>query len=269
MRNVGFVKVEQGDEKTVVHVHGKGLRLSGDHCLKLYIFYMEGKECTGVLQGTIENVNPAVNYRLCYTAEDTGNPKNYPLIDGIIMENDSQRKFAAVWNDMPVDLENMKIWAEEEKPPENAEAKEETLDSRPETEEAAEEEEAEEPEEKEGREEKKEAEEVDARYIEPSGIQYTKIQRQDLARLPRCEWRLANNSFLLHGYYNYHHLLFIEEGDKNWIGIPGVYHQREAKAAEAFGFPRFIRVDEDAVGLTGDERNTEDDFGYWCRQVRR
>lgn len=36
----------------------------------------------------------------------------------------------------------------------------------------------------------------------------TKIQRQDLSRLIRREWQLANNSFLLHGYYNYHHLAF-------------------------------------------------------------
>ena len=35
----------------------------------------------------------------------------------------------------------------------------------------------------------------------------------DLGELARGEWKLANNSFLLHGYYNYHHLLLIEEGD--------------------------------------------------------
>ncbi len=270
MRNVGFVKVEQDDKETIVHIHGKGLRLSGDKCLKLYIFFKDGNECTGVWQGTIENVNPAVNYRLCYTEEDTGKPENYPLIEGIIMENDNQRKFAAVWNDMPADLMNMRIWKEEPETSEDSEDEElPENEEEPDEEEPAQEEEAvscaAEPEE--------ESDEPDIdiqdRYIKPSWPQYTKIQRQDIARLPRCEWRLANNSFLLHGYYNYHHLLFIEDGDESWLGVPGIYHQREAKAAEAFGFPRFIRVDEDALGLTQDERNTQDDFGYWCRQVRR
>ena len=46
-----------------------------------------------------------------------------------------------------------------------------------------------------------EAEEVSA-YIPPNTRRYEKIQRQDLSRLPRREWRLANNSFLLHGFFN-------------------------------------------------------------------
>ena len=78
-------------------------------------------------------------------------------------------------------------------------------------------------------------------YIEPSAISYEKIQRKDLSRLPRKEWRIANNSFLLHGFYNYHHLLYIEEGNDVWIGVPGIYHEKEQLAANAFGFTRFRR----------------------------
>ena len=40
-------------------------------------------------------------------------------------------------------------------------------------------------------------------------LQCRKIRRNDLGELARGEWKLANNSFLLHGYYNYHHLLLI------------------------------------------------------------
>ena len=54
--------------------------------------------------------------------------------------------------------------------------------------------------------------------------------------LPRCEWRVANNSFLLHGYYNYHYLILLEEENQMWLGVPGIYHRKEAKAAEVFGF---------------------------------
>ena len=87
--------------------------------------------------------------------------------------------------------------------------------------------------------------------------------------LPRCEWRLSNNSFLLHGYYNYHHLVLIEEDGNMWIGVPGIYHPKEAKAAEAFGFPQFIKAEKIDVDLEEEERNDGEDFGYWCRHIRR
>lgn len=104
-------------------------------------------------------------------------------------------------------------------------------------------------------------------YIAPSNITYEKIQRQGLSRLPRKEWRLANNSFLLHGFYNYHHLLYIEEGENVWIGVPGIYHEKEQVAANAFGFTEFRRLVDVDIELEENEKNTYDDFGYWCRQV--
>ena len=106
-------------------------------------------------------------------------------------------------------------------------------------------------------------------YIPPSSRRYEKIQRQDLSRLPRREWRLANNSFLLHGFYNYHHLLYIEDGDKIWIGVPGIYHEKEKAAAESFGFSEFQRLTDMELELSDEEKNTYDDFGYWCRQVEK
>ncbi len=287
MRNVGFVKVEQDERNTIVHIHGKGLKLTGDKTLKIYIFFTKGKVCTGIYQGAVENANPAVNYRLIYTAEDTGKPENYPLIEGIVMENAEHRHFAAVWTDMPVNVDDMQIWRPEpdiqQMVQETISRQEEKNSAEPakepvpveitETESVTETEmEPEMVEELDVDLDGKQAEEEsesDGGYITPSKIQYSKIQRQDIANLPRCEWRLANNSFLLHGYYNYHHLLFIEDGDECWLGVPGVYHPREAKAAEAFGFPRFIRIEDGAVDLAKDEKNEMDDFGYWCRQVRR
>ena len=111
-----------------------------------------------------------------------------------------------------------------------------------------------------------EIEEVSA-YIPPNTVRYEKIQRQDLSRLPRREWRLANYSFLLHGFYNYHHLLYIEDGDKIWIGVPGIYHEKEKSAANAFGFSEFRRLTDMELELSEEEKNTYDDFGYWCRKV--
>ena len=104
-------------------------------------------------------------------------------------------------------------------------------------------------------------------FIPPSNITCEKIKRQDLSRLPRKEWRLANNSFLLHGFYNYHHLLYIEEDGNVWIGVPGIYHEKEKQAANMFGFTDFRRQVDVEVDLAENEKDNYEDFGYWCRQI--
>ena len=99
--------------------------------------------------------------------------------------------------------------------------------------------------------------------------QIMKIQRGEISILPRCEWKLANNNFLLHGYYNYRHLVLIDEGNQLKLGVPGIYHELEARAAATFGFPEFIAEADVNVTLEPQERNENQQFGYWCRQVRR
>lgn len=92
-----------------------------------------------------------------------------------------------------------------------------------------------------------------------------KIQRKDIAQLPRKFWPIANNSFLLHGYHNYGHLMLIEEDGRKWLGVPGTYAPQEARAADLFGFPRFTRSCVETAELTAEEQDDSADFGYWCR----
>ena len=94
-----------------------------------------------------------------------------------------------------------------------------------------------------------------------------KIRRSDMSQLPRKFWPLANNSFLLHGYHNYGHLLLIEEDSRLWLGVPGTYAPQEARAADLFGFPRFTRSYAGLPELTAEERADDEDFGHWCRCV--
>ena len=265
LRNVGFVKVEQGEGECAVHIHGKGLHMQGENRLNLYLFYEENEECIGIWQGTAENVDPAINYRLYYTKEDTGKTENFEKIRGIVLLSEAGRRYAAVWDDQPAHVETMRICQEE---PQQTEAV--VQEEEPEQAEPARQETEPEPEEIGEREIEPEQEDVVEREIEPeqeenlSRIHCVKIQRRDLARLPRCEWKLANNSFLLHGCYNYRHLAFLEYKDQLWLGVPGVYHPQEARAAEAMGFPEFIyRKDTDASS------EEEEEFGYWCRRVKR
>ena len=106
----------------------------------------------------------------------------------------------------------------------------------------------------------------------PAGPRYRKVSRESITELPRNEWYLANNSFLMHGCRNYRHLLFIEDGDEFYIGVPGIYHPREAMAARSFGFPEFRKItpeDRRSIGLAAQEMNTREIFGYWCRRINR
>ena len=95
-----------------------------------------------------------------------------------------------------------------------------------------------------------------------------KIQRSDLSILPRRCWNLANNSFILHGYHNYNHLLLVEEDGRYWLGVPAIYSPREARAAELFGFPQFTKTYVDQLELDEDEKAPTPDFGHFCRFIK-
>ena len=62
-------------------------------------------------------------------------------------------------------------------------------------------------------------------------------------------------------------MLYIEDEGNVWIGVPGIYHEKEKVAAGAFGFTDFRRLVDVEIELEENEKNTYDDFGYWCRQV--
>lgn len=264
LRNVGFVKAEQGDRECVLHIHGKGLDLQEEKSLRVYLFFTEEGACFGIWQGDAQNVNPAINYRLYYTDQDVGGKEQFARIGGVILEAAGGRKFAAVWDDEAVNIGGMRVYTEERREqeiPAGEEADEQEIPAG----EEADEQEIPAGEEADAQEQDMEVADQDR----PGGFLCTKIQRKDLARLPRCEWKLSNNSFLLHGYYNYHHLVFLDDGEWIRVGVPGIYHPKEQKAAEAFGFSEFIRRRDIAVELEKEEREEDDGFGYWCRCVRR
>ena len=529
LRNVGFVKVEQQDKDCTLNIHGKGLHMKGEQKLDLYLFFEDGGDCIGILQGTVDNVNPAINYRLYFTEEDVIAPENFQRVNGIILESEMGRKYAAVWNDGAIDVSRMRVLRpeavrKEEPRDENAGMREETkrqeeagnaeevqigeetaakreavrqempvqgqeaagseglrreegmmeavipgpedmsretlppgqesmspgsglpgresrspgsglpgqenmspgseppgqenmspgseppgqesmsrealppgqesmsretsppgqesrspgseppgqgemqqetvrpgrgargeevlpvqeavpgsagsestMEQRPQLRPggtAVQEErmlqnshsmhagvpvrreepgretrpgrEVPLPEEGAGRKpgpatsdrnprqsvnqqhevfpntdaDLEMSQELTAQPVESicadaeepepeERFRCTKIQRNDIARLPRCEWKWANNSFLLHGYYNYHHLAIIHDGEKYRLGVPGIYHPQEAKAANSFGFSEFIPYQDMDMDLTDDEKSSQERFGYWCRPIRR
>lgn len=74
-------------------------------------------------------------------------------------------------------------------------------------------------------------------------ISYQKINLNEIHRLSSEQWHLSNNSFLLHGFWNYGYLVLKEKMEENEtklsLGIPGIFEEPEKIMAAYFGFPDF------------------------------
>lgn len=251
VRNIGFVKVEIQNDKCTMHIHGKGI-VSGD----VEVFVITSLEGTKILadQGSIRNDNALVHFVLRFEAEDVGGKVALDAIVGVVLKGEKGKTYGALWDDAEIEFDNMttlKEWTERKAETVPCEENCEICEGESEL----------------CTEEVQEMESEEEYLPQPSKRTYEKISRKDISRLPRREWRLANNSFLLHGFYNYHHLLYIREEENCWLGVPGIYHEKEAAAAKAFGFPQFHRIEDGIIELTEEETNTYEDFGYWCRSV--
>lgn len=92
--------------------------------------------------------------------------------------------------------------------------------------------------------------------------EYLSIGPGDFVILSEKYYRMANNSFLLHGYYNYRHLILCRVPVKGkpvyYIGVPGNYFEREKEVAVLFGFESFECAQEPA-------RSGE--YGYYMMRV--
>lgn len=306
-RNVGFVKVEQDGKETTISVHGKGLCGKSNENISCYLIKLDSE--TGnilfVPTGEIQIGVISCGGSFCYTEEliRAGSGKTEQSVGqscekkddicGLGLGDPKETFYVALWNEeMYGDLDIAKAVVEVEKCGETETAKTEKKltaevvnvekagpQENQDTKMVAEFHENEdgkmkvEPQQVEDQEQEDIAEvqrENDSTdKAEDSRRQIMKIQRGEISILPRCEWKLANNNFLLHGYYNYRHLVLIDEGNQLKLGVPGIYHEREARAAATFGFPEFIAEADVKVTLEPQERNENQQFGYWCRQVRR
>lgn len=92
------------------------------------------------------------------------------------------------------------------------------------------------------------------------GCEMLVIKPQDIGLLPRENWVYGNNSFLLHGYYNYRYLILARLGKpgergRYILGVPGHYGNNEKYMAAMFGFDRFVRSTR--------QPPRDSRFGYW------
>ena len=293
IRNAGFVKAEEGWDEARIQVYGQGT-VPGESSLEVFVCYLKDGQCIGVPMGQLPAADTSFGCRLAYSSRDLGGTENFRHTAGILLRGTRDGKtvwYGALWEEGRLRPEEMKpagsLELEEEIPDEAAPEEEnpdEAVSEEGNPDEAVPGEESQEEEDKEEEtgpqtDETARAAEVlesqesiaaeDREEEKKETPQIYKISRQDLAGLPRREWKLANNQFLLHGFYNYHHLVSFYQEGVCWLGVPGIWHPKEQRAAAAFGFGRFIQPEEDGLNLEEGEREENPQFGYWCRQVSR
>ncbi len=95
------------------------------------------------------------------------------------------------------------------------------------------------------------------------GRAYLSIEPRDFVVLQERFQPMVQNSFLLHGFYHYRHILLgrhrQEHGVQYYLGVPGVFYEKEKAAALYYGFESF----EGAVTPAA-----EGSFGYYMKRVQ-
>ncbi len=292
-RNAGFLKVARHYQSCILQLHIRGISAGNGASLELWAFCLHGSDMVGTQIASLTCFNRTVSARLPVSESTFPEGTSLPEIDGFLvrfpggnppvfwiasdqfLDADPAAMREPVTESQPdiepdVSPEAPEPIPEDEPPsdssnviPADSDAKPSAENESPAKSEPSEPETVPEP-----------AASPDASSdvalsseVHPAGSGARKIQRSDLSRLPRKFWSLANNSFLLHGYHNYAHLLLVEENDHIWLGVPGIYDPREARAAELFGFPQFTRDYIRELDLSEEERNDDADFGHWCRYL--
>ena len=279
-QNVGFAKVDIRGDYCQVEIHLKRTGYTNVKC-PVYLFVRENEMIVGVEIGEIALVNGCGDFVRQLNCNGVGEtPYCMKDMKGILIFLDNTVMFASQWDEKAIYRENFKPYEEtKEIPVEQAE------DAAEEPEESAQMEklqvesvQAQRSGEQQSEELQPEAqrsgdmwmdlwEKLNGMYgaknlfenmPEISGIH---MELKDLRELPKKYWYLGSNSFLLHGFFNYRHLLLgkveNESGRKWFIGVPGIYQNQEKVLAAVFGFPEF-RQEKDTGVKTGQ-------FGYWYR----
>lgn len=235
-KNIGFTKVEAKEGRLRIFIHVKGVHAAEGQICDAYMFYRSRDELKGVLIGSFSVTGGSGELKALTDAQnvaESGRP--FACMAGIIMKTSGGRLLATRWDDEPLDPEkftvhdnqesvdavrSQEIRAEEQDLPENFEETEAVSEPEP-----------------------------AFRTADPA----------DLLAYGAWGRRLVNNSFLLHGYYNYGHLLFGREDEREFLGVPGDFCVQEKMMAALFGFPEFQTVDT----YERDTGNT----GYWLRRL--
>ena len=275
-RNLGFLQISSHNYSYLLTLHVKNLPIVPGEQLEVHAFILENQTLTGSPVALLQCSGQNLSTQLVISGERFPHKRTLKHIDGFIIFSITQNR-SQHWIDSAVPLRDFYSFSDcslstEESlssEPENPSLSEESLiteDTVSETVskaalsdasiDAASTEEI-----------PTEVTPTEETAIQDASIQARKITHAEISTLPRRFWPLANNSFLLHGCHNYHHLLLIKEKDHLWLGVPGLYDPREAHMANLFGFPQFTSSYISILELTEDECENSESFGHWCRYL--
>lgn len=271
--NTGFARIELRGEECRLEIHLRGVYAAQTHC-KIYLFRKQGRGIEGSLIGEMDVRNGAGDFSVIMkTAHISTSLLSFFEMEGIFLCSEDGRIFMSRWTEgepLTVDMEHFIEWKAEQTE-ENIYAEEKQQENKIQTAQF-------------DRESDNElrATELPARNFFPQyqwkdiweqflkshpasmpfsekNITCIKIELKDIRELPRKYWYLGNNSFLLHGFFNYRYLVLgkIEEDneDKWFLGVPGIYQNQERVMAIIFGFPEFM------------PEQVENRFGCWYRFI--
>lgn len=272
--NVGFAKIEIRGEECRIEIHLRGI-YTGEENLKTYLFRAEQEKITGFLFGEMKVIHNNGDLGIVIKASAiAGSPYGIYEMDGLCLLGEDDSIYMSRWKEgisIVVSRENFKNWEppqlreEEAKKEQKEEAKKEETQKTVSATEIP-------------------MQNVFLKYdwleiweqlqnehpvitpFDDKEISCVQIELKDLRELPRRYWYLGNNSFLLHGFFNYHCLIIGNIQKERWfIGIPGIYQRQERVMAAIFGFPEFIPA---ALGeRVGKMDEPINHFGYWYRFI--
>lgn len=293
--NAGFAKIEMKGPMTTIELHMRGAILSAPAAC-LYLFVRKGDAILGFPLGDVPFSGGNADRRFTLNQPKLGE-SGYTIADvaGILFLSDDKICFVSQWDEAPINWESFRIYEPEEPPtpePVNASLEEKVIQSTelpqpqrklPVFSVIAEQPDANPADSATNYSPLSEEADTDNAPPTASGsswqktwqhlttslplmqpfsnpqIRCVRVELKDLRLLPPSNWHLCNNSFLLHAFFTYRHLIFGEipsaKEHKWFIGVPGIRYRQEHVLAAIFGFSDFLP----------DKGSTDADapFGYW------
>lgn len=230
-KNVGFVKVDVRNKKVNMEICIRNVIRTMD-AGKIYAIVKENLY-KGILLGEIDVVEGQGNIRLNFSQDDIMG-SDFSIVDiiGVGIKFVDGIYFASCWREAEEEAVGRgELFIEKEEEMQSSEIMEpETL------------------------EEEFEAESIEQmQMVVPSdmGTTYRKMELEQLRTLPSPNWHLCNNSFLVHGFWNYGYLVLKkeveEDTEKSYLGVPGIFETPEMVMAVVFGFTQFEEIPEEMI----------------------
>lgn len=282
--NAGFAKIEMRGDECRIEIHLRGVYTGRTTC-KIYLVKEEGQELLGFPIGELRIMNGNGDFGTKMKSSQIGEPEDTIFdMQGLFLLGEDDRIFMSRWKEggtIEICKEHFREWSAPEvqvvRPTDVSQTVEQSKTHSTFQYEAAEEEHV-------------MATEIPMRNIFPrydwktvwdqllltrpqlapfeeAGTVCVQIELKDLRELPKRYWYLGNNSFLLHGFFNYQYLVVGKMEDDRWfIGVPGIYQHQERVMAAIFGFPEFMATVTEETQQT-DEKEPVNRFGVWYRYV--